>query len=48
MEHPLMALLLDKAWGRFVKLRIRSGVRSAAIAFLFRGSRIRGQLKQAA
>jgi hypothetical protein len=48
IEHPVMAFLFDKAWERFVELRIRSGVRSAAIASVFRDSRVRGQLKQAA
>lgn len=48
IEHPVMSLLLDKAWEQVVELRVRSGVQSAAIASVFRDSRIRSQLKRAA
>jgi hypothetical protein len=48
VEQPVVSLLLDKAWQKFVELRVRSGVRSAAIASVFRDSRIRGQITKAA
>lgn len=43
IEHPVMAFLLDKAWQQFVERHVRSGVRSAAIASVFRNSRMRDQ-----
>lgn len=43
IEHPLMAIELDRAWQQFVQDKVRSGVRSAAIAGVFRNSRISDQ-----
>jgi hypothetical protein len=43
IEHPLIALELDRAWKQFVERKLRTGVRSAAIAATFADSRISGQ-----
>ena len=43
IEHPLMDLKLDRAWKQFVDRKLRTGVRSAAIAATFADSRISGQ-----
>lgn len=47
-EHPVAACELDRAWCQFVEQRLRSGVRSAAIAGTFRGTRISEQTKRSA
>ncbi len=48
IEHPVLAEELDRAWQQFVEDALRSGVRSAAIAKVFRDSRLRNSLRRAA
>jgi hypothetical protein len=48
IEHPILAQELDRAWHQFVDHKLRSGLRSAAIADIFRDARISKQAEQAA
>jgi len=45
IEHPLMALELDRAWENYVHRTVRSAVCTAAIVLVFAGSRLAGQSK---
>jgi hypothetical protein len=46
IEHPLMALELDRAWQGYVAAAVRARVRTAAIVSVFADSRLCGQVGQ--
>jgi hypothetical protein len=48
IEHPVLTEVLDRAWQQFVENALRSGVRSAAIAKVFRDSRLRNSPRRPA